>query len=289
MDVVLIFNGIGNQMSQYAFYLSKYKANPRTIPVYYTSAANHNGFELDKVFNINKIDNYFLSKLFIFLTRDNLICKIIKKILSIGHIVKIISETMDYDYNPKLLKKGNALLTYFWGGWHSYKYIENVKEEVQNLYKFDYSKIGEKNQKIICEMRRENSISVHIRRGDYLNTINSRWGGVVSIKYYEKAFEKIKEIPNKKYYFFTDDCEWVKNHFELENMIVVDWNKGSNSWIDMLLMSNCKININPNSTFSWWASWLNNEENKKVYVPDRFVVDHKSKDFYPDDWIQIEI
>ena len=288
MDVVLIFNGLGNQMSQYAFYLNKYKRNSDTKAVFYSSDANHNGYELDKVFNIQKPENNTLSNLFIFLTKKLFPCKVIKKLLSFLHIVKIITESMDYDYNPELLKKGNAIITYYWGGWHSYKYIEDVKNEIKDKFIFEYSKIGERNLQIINEMRNTNSISVHIRRGDYLNKVNSRWGGVVNNDFYRKAFGFINNINNKYFYFFTDDCEWVRENYKFERMIVVDWNQGSNSWMDMVLMSNCKININPNSTFSWWASWLNMQNDRTVYVPDRFVVDHKSKDFYPIDWIQIE-
>lgn len=288
MDIVLVFNGLGNQMSQYAFYLAKKKVNKDTKCFFYNSDASHNGYELEKLFGIKLEKNVFLIHLFKFLSNRNIFIRCIKKILQYARIVEIKRENFNYHFDEKNLSKGKALITFYWGGWHSYKYIDLVKDEILSLYKFKENMINEINRDISLEMKNTNSVSIHVRRGDYLKKCNSLWGGVVNEGFYNKVFQQIVDIENKQFYFFTDDPSWVKENFKLPNMRVMDINVGEDSWLDMYLMSNCKININPNSTFSWWASWLNPNENKIVYVPDRFVITNKEIDFYPKQWIKIE-
>lgn len=90
------------------------------------------------------------------------------------------------------------------------------------------------------------------------------------------------------FYVFSDGMDWVKQHLTLpSNATFVDWNNGTDSWQDMMLMSHCKHNVVCNSTFSWWGAWLNNNHNKMVICPDQWSVKDKADKFVPNSWIQL--
>ena len=96
-----------------------------------------------------------------------------------------------------------------------------------------------------------NSVAIHIRRGDYIeNTVLSR---LAPIKYYEDVVDYIKnKIKNPTFFIFSDDIKWCKENLKIGKQVYyIDWNKGKNSYRDMQLMSLCKHNIIPNSSFSW--------------------------------------
>ena len=115
------------------------------------------------------------------------------------------------------------------------------------------------------------------------------FGGTCNDQYYLQAIQTIKNrFAEPVFYVFCDDPEWAKNSFTNTNFTVIDWNLGSNSYRDMQLMSLCKHNIIANSTFSWWAAWLNRNSNKTVIAPERMV--NKDLDFsgiFPNDWIRL--
>jgi hypothetical protein len=94
-------------------------------------------------------------------------------------------------------------------------------------------------------------------------------------------------IENPYFYIFSDDKHWVKENFNIPNSLIVDFNYGKDSWKDMYLISQCKHNINSNSTFSWWGAWLNGNPDKIVVVPDKFNLQDEFQDVYPDLWTRI--
>ena len=85
------------------------------------------------------------------------------------------------------------------------------------------------------------------------------FGNICTDEYYKMAIQAVcQTTDNSLFVFFSNDPDYVKKHYKLENMLVVDWNTGDDSFIDMYLMSNCKSMILANSTFSYWAAMLNN-------------------------------
>ena len=88
-------------------------------------------------------------------------------------------------------------------------------------------------------------------------------------------------------YIFSDDMDWVKNNISISNALYIDWNKSENSWQDMYLMSQCKHNIIANSTFSWWGAWLNQNPNKLIIAPKKFLNTIETPDLIPSDWIKL--
>ena len=125
------------------------------------------------------------------------------------------------------------------------------------------------NEEMVKQIQNTQSVSLHIRRGDYLNPENkSIFDGICTESYYEQAIEEIKKsVKDAIFYIFSDDPEYAREKYIGEEYIVVDINHGDDSFFDMYLMSLCKHNICANSTFSFWGARLNQNENKIMIRP----------------------
>lgn len=160
--------------------------------------------------------------------------------------------------------------------------------------RFRFPKLNDESKNICKEMLNSNSVSIHIRRSDYLNETINKINGVCTLEYYYMAIELIKsKIESPDFYIFSDDIHWVKSEFRtvLNDFTLIDWNKNENSWQDMALMSKCKHNIIANSSFSWWGAWLNENPEKIVIAPlkwfntqDKY---YNTKDIIPTNWLKI--
>lgn len=116
------------------------------------------------------------------------------------------------------------------------------------------------------------SVCVHLRRGDYV-AAGSAYVDLSSTDYYQKAMDYAKSIlPDAQFFFFSDDLDYVRALFKGRNIHYVDCNKGSNGYLDIKLMSLAKVNIMANSTFSYWASYINHEH-KTVIYPHQWFCD----------------
>ncbi len=112
--------------------------------------------------------------------------------------------------------------------------------------------------------------------------------------YYKKAYDYIiGEVSNPEFYLFTDNIHWCKENLPFINANYIDWNpkKGNFNYIDMQLMSMCKNNIIANSTYSWWAAWLNNSPGKCVIAPVKWfnnnTIKYSIDILLPENWIKI--
>ena len=133
------------------------------------------------------------------------------------------------------------------------------------------------------------SVCVHLRRGDYVKP-GSAYVDLSSTDYYQKAMDYAKSIlPDAKFFFFSDDLDYVKGLFKGDNIFYVDCNKGSNGYLDIKLMSLAKVNIIANSTFSYWAAYINYEKKKVIYPKVWFNTwtARKAPDIMLDRWIGI--
>lgn len=269
----LIFQGgLGNQMFQYAFYLSYRSYRPHEIVLFDThySEGCHSGFELFRVFNINKGTSCLSTWL------------LTSKLRKYIHRICSHPEERDaYIFTPDMFNSTNAF-TWLEGYWQSEQYFENVATRVKDSFLFDETLLNERSSKILKIIRTiPNSISIHIRRGDYL-TIN---GGsiVLPLSYYQTAIRlSLARFPDASFFVFSDDIAWVRDNMDIPSPTYVDWNTNEDSWQDMCLMSKCKHNIIANSSFSWWGAWLNSNVDKMVIAPA-----WGEKDMIPQKWIQI--
>ena len=289
MLIVGVFHGLGNQMFQYAFYLS---LKLKGYDVYLDNKLEwlgykkaHNGYELDKVFNIN---NVFISeeKRKYYKGWSGILGKIQRKLIKNDKLYIKRSPIEDnIKYYPEVFNFNNKLLI---SGWQSEKYFYDIKKDIKNAFCFKQT-LDDKNLKLAKEMKKENSISVHIRRGDYLK--DKYFYGVCDKNYYDKAIKYfLSKNEKSKVYFFSNDMDWCRKNFCDERFYFVEGNVGTNSYKDMQLMSCCKHNIIANSTFSWWGAWLNNNKNKIVIAPNKWFNSVEGTcDIIPETWKKFDI
>lgn len=288
MDVIRIFNGLGNQMSQYAFYYAKKKRHPwRTCFITNrTESENiHNGYELERLFGIkrNALKDRVLYHIY------DAIYKHVFGYRILFHLAHECKEQSNYDFDSKKLEPSPKIgFTFFWGGWHSEKYFADYKHELcENVFRFDETKLNTESKKWKEQIENDNnSCSLHIRRGDFLK--DKKWADAITPDYYDNAIAYIKLLSAQTtFYVFSNDVEWCRQKFGEQGFNYIDCNKGIDSWQDMFLMSRCRNHINANSSFSWWASWLSPYEEGVIVCPKAFISTVETKDIYPDKWIKL--
>jgi hypothetical protein len=180
--------------------------------------------------------------------------------------------------------------SYLSGLWQTEKYFKDCEEIIRTEFTFKQP-LNKKNSELSETIRRKNSVSIHIRRGDYIyNSEEYKIHGLCSIDYYKKAVECIANKAGELTLFiFSDDIEWVKNNLKFDFPIIFVDNNVDDIHEDLRLMSLCKHNIIANSTFSWWGAWLNNNKEKIVIAPKKWFNEFEAdtKDIYPDSWMRI--
>jgi hypothetical protein len=285
MKIVKILGGLGNQMFQYAFYLSlanRFKQVKADISRF-ESYSLHNGFELEKVFDIEvkKASSFFI-KIF---DQTNNTWKYRKLRRITGAKNAICDEKKEFVFEKDLFNNAKNLM--YNGYWQNEKYFIEISDKIRSAFTFR-KPLGAQNLKISNLIQNTESVSLHVRRGDYVGHI--LLGDICDLSYYENAISLINSKVTKPIFFvFSNDIEWCKQNLKIEPSNYISWNQGSDSYIDMQLMSLCKHNIIANSSFSWWAAWLNNNQNKIVIAPKSWTNDpnYDDSDICPESWIKI--
>ncbi|HEV7229989.1 MAG TPA: alpha-1,2-fucosyltransferase [Bacteroidia bacterium] len=181
--------------------------------------------------------------------------------------------------------------TYIEGYWQSEKYFKRVESLIRTDFTFR-EPAGDRNARLASDMRSGETVSLHIRRGDYVKDagINS-FHGVCDIGYYKQAVEYLNQRnTGLRYFVFSDDADWAREHLSfIPGMTCVDHNHGAESYRDMQLMSCCKHHIIANSSFSWWGAWLGENEKKTVIAPEKWFQQPGVilSDIYPSGWIKL--
>ena len=181
--------------------------------------------------------------------------------------------------------------SYLDGYWGSDKYFKDIEAVIRQDFTFKSSPDLE-NKKLIAKIKNSKSISVHIRRGDYvLDKKTNQFHSVCSLKYYQQAVKLITQKVSQPYFFiFSDDPQWAEKHLNFQQpMQVVKHNYKKNHHEDMRLMAHCQHHIIANSSFSWWGAWLNSHPDKIVIAPKKWFRDPSinTKDLLPQSWIKI--
>lgn len=191
--------------------------------------------------------------------------------------------------DPTILEAKGSI--YLEGYWQSEKYFSSIRDILLREFAFKYEQDA-KSSEIANQIQKTESVSLHIRRGDYVNNPSTNQIlGCCSFDYYQKAVSYItKRIPNCHFYIFSDDHLWVCENFKLDHpFTMVDHNDASTNYEDLRLMSLCKNNIIANSSFSWWGAWLNQNPNKIVIAPLKWFNDSSinTDDLIPNSWIRV--
>lgn len=291
MDVIIshIIGGLGNQMFQYA--AGRAVSLEQNVPLRldisgFASYRLHHGFELARIFNcaidiatekdIQGVAGYRAEGVF-------------RKILvrPCGTMFRgrhFIVEPY-FHYWPGI--KSVPQECYLVGYWQSERYFRNIAPAIRSDFAFKTPLEG-RNVELAGWIAQVNAVSLHVRRGDYVNNpVTNATHGVCSLDYYRDAVRYVSDRIEKPHFFiFSDDVAWVKEHLRVDfPHQYIDHNCGAESYNDMRLMSMCRHHIIANSSFSWWGAWLNPDMNKIVVAPKKwFADDRKTEDLFPQGW-----
>jgi len=203
---------------------------------------------------------------------------------------QLIVKHATYLFYPdiKEIKEGDIYLD---GYWQSYKYFNSIKDILNKEFQIKCT-LSSQAQKMKDKIQSCLSISVHIRRTDYISTeYGQKFYNTISMGYYNKAIEIFKSKYNKIIIFvFSDEIEWCKANF-ISGQEIYYISNNKNPIEDLHLMSYCKHNIISNSTFSWWAAWINSNPDKIVVSPSKWyknVENDNIDDLLPKEWIKID-
>lgn len=283
MIIVQFSGGLGNQLSQYGLY-TEYRA--RGLETYADLSWYGIGQPKDGRADPRKLE---LPKLGIDVKRcpekyslfgnDDTYHKILRRIM-----VGPTYYERDYKFTPELLdvKRGYVTGGCFLGEQYN-PFSEAIIRESINFRGTDDEYIKQMEEKITAC----NSVSIHMRLGDYLN-LSELYGNICTPDYYRRAVEMIKEsVEDPTFFLFSNDVDEAARILGLEDAVPVEGNTGDRSYLDMYLMSKCKHNIIANSTFSWWGAWLNRNKTKQVYCPTTLLNGYDNGSVYCEDWIRV--
>jgi hypothetical protein len=281
MVIVQMKGGLGNQMFQYALglHLSIKFSEPLYFDLTDYRQQRLRRFELE-VFGIHNKEVNAATRFFYH--------SLIKSINLLGLKSKSVYVEPTLCFDEKVFRRPYP--RYYKGFFQSYKYFVDISSQLRERFLFVNS-LDKANGAIASTISASNSISIHVRRGDYIYWDNYDSSHVLcGLDYYWHALELMKQKVNACTFFvFTDDTEWVRKNFKFE-YVLVEGNGAENAWKDMHLMSLCKHHIIANSTFSWWAAWLNPSESKLVIAPKQWFgnqMNEETKDLCPPGWIRI--
>lgn len=179
---------------------------------------------------------------------------------------------------------------YFSGFFQSYKYIEPIRSELLSEIKLKED-LSDKYSDLLREIESNNSVSLHVRRGDFISdpkTAAAHYS--YGIEYYEEAIKLItSKLNNPVFFIFSDDIAWVKENLKINSSVIFVSAPSTHDYEELILMSKCQHNIIANSSFSFWGAWLNQNQNKIVIAPKRWnnVYESEYKDLLPDSWLKI--
>jgi hypothetical protein len=287
MIIIPLSGGLGNQLFQYAFGQSlKFL---RTTDVRYKP---HFDSLIDRKLELTQFElrlEVATEEEFQSILKQNnaLFRRATNRILP--YYKRLVVSEAQYHFDPNLFKVPSTCIVD--GYFQSEKYFAVISNTLRKQLVLEVPH-DEANQGWWKRIRESESVSVHIRRGDYLgNALFPIYGK----EYVDKAVDVIrKKVNNPVFFIFSNDLPWAKQTLRLNfPTYFVDHNSSDQPHNDMFLMSQCKHNIVANSSFSWWAAWLNQEHSKVIIAPPRWVNQNSTfysniDDITPSNWIRLQ-
>jgi len=293
MIIVRLQGGMGNQMFQYA--LGRALSIKNEVPL---------GLDLTFLLDRTPIPNFTFRyyDLDVFNIQANVASKNDIPFLYRKHNLGIFMRYIDYfrrklintpgkekkvcHFDPVIMALESDV--YLEGWWQSYKYFEDISDIIRKDFTLK-DKLPLHIENLMEVIEKENSVCVHVRRGDYVGNSNHE---IVGKEYYDLGIEKIKKtVKIDKIYVFSDDIKWCEENmkFSFPTMFVGQEYVGVKNEGHLMLMKSCKNFIIPNSSFSWWGVWLSEHKDKIVIVPKQWFGDKtiNSDDLIPKGWIRI--
>lgn len=285
MIIVRLIGGLGNQMFQYACGLAA--AERHHVPL----KLDIRGFDEQKLRRFN-LDHFQISAPIAKPTELPTIAQIrspLVRILPWWYRPGGYTIVRDYltGFDQKVFTTGNK--AYLDGYWQREKFFTDITERLRPEFTLR-EPLDAVNHKLVTAMHQEQSVSLHVRRGDYV--ANSLYA-TCTTKYYQQAIEHLSSRhQGLKLYIFSDDPAWVQANLTTKLPTeYVTHNQGQDDYKDLVVMSQCRHHIIANSSFSWWAAWLGNDPSGIVIAPNTWYTEASmdTGDLVPSSWIKISL
>lgn len=286
MIVVKIIGGLGNQMFQYAAGRKIAYLNNDTLKVDLTAYESYNLHKYG-LHHFNLVENIATEEEIQSFKFPTIISRIFNKYLNTHSSRVFIERSLAYD--PRILKYTGDL--YLEGYWQSEKYFRDIADIIRHDFTVKTFPDSQ-NIQWAEKIKNNESICVHVRRGDYIadrQTLEKH--GVCSSEYYNNAIDYLSSrVPDPHLFIFSDDPEWARDHLEFPYPTdIISHNDSQKNYEDLRLMTLCKHYIIANSTFSWWGAWLSENRSKIVIAPSKWFQDKKydDRDLVPPEWVRL--
>jgi hypothetical protein len=291
MIIVTLRGGLGNQMFQYAAgkrLAGKHNTTLKIDKSWYAEVQSADApalreYELD-CFALKPVFTKRTDLARIAIPPHSLKRRLIRKLAG---SITLYRESETADFFPEVLTAPDN--SYLDGYWQSEEYFKDSGLIVRKEFSFITALVG-KNLELSQEIQNTNSISLHIRRGDYAShPAFAAMHGMANLDYYHTAVAQItKKIKNPHFFIISDDPDWCKKNLRLQ-FPATYIGHNQKGFEDMRLMSLCAHNIIANSSFSWWGAWLNANPNKIVIAPKRWFNDPSmsTEKRLPESWIKL--
>ena len=191
-----------------------------------------------------------------------------------------------FDYDPRLWDCGPQ--TYLVGYWQSERYFATVADVIRR--ELTWTRPPDvANAQWLARIHAANAVCVHVRRGDYLLPAHFHHHGLCSVDYYRRAVRLMRErLADPRFFVFSDDWQWCRQHLADDDTVVVDANKPEAGQDELRLMSACRHHVIANSSMSWWAAWLGTSAGQIVVAPTPWFTHRpETPDLFPAGWIAL--
>jgi hypothetical protein len=294
MIIVKLMGGLGNQMFQYAAgrRLALFLGVDIKLDISWFKKNPLRSYDLG-AFNI--VEHFASTAEVLSLTNEkrHMVARLAKRVLPAFLLTRSthVKERYSHFDNSILSLPDNVYLN---GYWQSEKYFLNIEDIIRKEFTVKFQQTG-KNLELDRKIASCESVSIHVRRGDYItNEHINRTHGVCGIEYYLLCVDKIKQyIENPVFFVFSDEPEWARDNLELPyETTLVHHNGADRNYEDLRLMSQCKHHVIANSSFSWWGAWLNQHSEKVVLAPRQWFgkerqASRNMNDLLPDSWVKL--
>lgn len=274
MNVVRLSGGLGNQMFQYAF----------GCALKGDVAYDVSWFDECRKSGVTTVREYglpcFCCEPRLVDAADAPMADGLLRRLFCGGRLREVREFPENAYSSRLLKARDSLIS---GYFQVARYCEMSRPRLLREFTLRIVPADEAFTNVLNGIASCNSVSVHVRRGDYLAL--SEFHPVCDASYYARAAEWMRaETGDCAFYVFSDDLEWCRAELKLPGKTTfVDLSEAGRPELDMMLMRACRHNIIANSSFSWWGAWLNEHPGRRVVAPVRWF-GGREPEIVPESW-----
>jgi hypothetical protein len=289
MIIVKLMGGLGNQMFQYALGRSLSMRHGTNLKLDLSFLEGEQQGNTPRKFELDRfcIAAEKATRWEIISMKESCISRLEAAVVRL-----ILNKTICLKYKEKFFCFDPLVLTlpdntYLDGFWQSERYFYDISNIIRN----DFTVRNPLNADALClseEIRTVNSVSLHIRRGDYVTDTRTRnVHGVCNLEYYSNAEKLVSQtIRNPHFFVFSDDPDWAARNLKLNFPVTIVNRHINSAHEDLNLMSLCRHHVIANSSFSWWGAWLSNSPEKIVVAPKSWFTDSSinTSDLIPSGW-----